>query len=153
LYKRSEIFQTKEAFWTAFGRYLSLENNSEDRKINWINYHTGFKDVFFRMDADQKKASVSIQLKHNDEILRLLWFEKFREFKNFLVNAVGEEWMWEANTLDEYQKTISKIYIELQDVNVMDQGDWPKIISFLKPRIIALDAFWNEVKDGFEEMR
>lgn len=153
MYKRSEIFQTKEAFWTAFGRYLSLENNSEGRKINWINYHTGFKDIYFRMNADQKKADISIQLKHNDETLRALWFEKFREFNRFLIDAVGEEWVWEQNTEDEYQKPISKIYVELNDVNVMDQNDWPRIISFLKPRIMGLDSFWNEVKDGFEKLR
>jgi hypothetical protein len=33
----------------------------------------------------------------------------------------------------------------------MEEGDWPAIISFLKPRIIALDEFWENVKPGFED--
>jgi len=28
--------------------------------------------------------------------------------------------------------------------------DWPAMISFLKPRVIALDQFWNLVKEEFE---
>ncbi|TVP42967.1 MAG: DUF4268 domain-containing protein, partial [Mongoliibacter sp.] len=38
----------------------------------------------------------------------------------------------------------------LADVNVMEKDDWPAIISFLKPRIIALDAFWSNIKPAFE---
>jgi uncharacterized circularly permuted ATP-grasp superfamily protein len=35
--------------------------------------------------------------------------------------------------------------------NVMDKNTWPEIISFLKPRIIALDAFWTNIKPAFED--
>jgi hypothetical protein len=34
----------------------------------------------------------------------------------------------------------------------MKRDDWPAIISFLKPRIIALDAFWSQAKYGFEDI-
>jgi len=37
----------------------------------------------------------------------------------------------------------------LKEVNIFDTNAWPAIISFLKPRIIALDKFWSLVKDGF----
>jgi hypothetical protein len=32
----------------------------------------------------------------------------------------------------------------------MNEEYWPEIISFLKPRIIGLDDFWDRVKPGFE---
>jgi len=38
----------------------------------------------------------------------------------------------------------------LPAVNILKENDWPAIISFLKPRIIALDKFWILVKDSFD---
>jgi hypothetical protein len=58
-------------------------------------------------------------------------------------------WRWNE-TLPTEHKTISSISQQLDGVNIFNQSDWPAIISFLKPRIIALDAFWDMVKDGFE---
>ena len=52
---------------------------------------------------------------------------------------------------NEVGQPISKIEYVLEGVNVLDSNDWPSIISFLKPRIIALDDFWDQVKPGFEE--
>ena len=153
MYSRAEVSKLKEAFWTAFGRFLSINSNSEGEKVNWLNYATGYKDVYFRMDADQKKASISIQLRHGDTLLRSLYYDRFDELHTLFMEAMGEDWIWEPEAEDEYGRPISKIYIELPGVNVFNQAEWPQIISFLRPRMIALDAFWNEVKDAFEELR
>jgi len=153
MYSRAEASQLKHEFWIAFGRYISLHPNSEGGKINWVNYHTGFKYLYFRMEADQKKASVSILLTHPDELLRELYFEKLESFRPFLVAAQEEDWTWQREVKDEFGKNTSRIWKELAGVNVYDKQCWPEIISFLKPRIIALDTFWNDVKDGFEELR
>lgn len=153
MYSRAEASQLRQAFWTAFGRYMSYHLNSEGQKINWVNYHTGYKDVYFRMDADQKKAGISVQFTHSDSLLRQLYYEKFEELQTLFTEAMGEEWIWEPDWVNEHGKYISKIYIELPGVNIFKQEEWPQIISFLKPRIMALDTFWNEVKDLFEELR
>lgn len=153
MYSRAEASRIRQAFWTAFGKYLSPYLSSEGSKISWVNYHTGFRHVYFRMDAGTKKASITIELTHPDAEIQKMFFDKFKYYKNILDISLGEEWAWELHTRDEHGKTISRIYKELEAVNVFKQEDWPKIISFLKPRIIALDEFWNTVKEGFEELR
>jgi hypothetical protein len=35
-------------------------------------------------------------------------------------------------------------------VNIFHEADWPAIISFLKPRIMALDEFWEIAKNVIE---
>lgn len=65
---------------------------------------------------------------------------------------VGSDWLWQENAVDESNRAISKIEIMLPGVNVFDQNSWPAIISFLKEKMIALDAFWSLVKDGFEAL-
>lgn len=153
MYSRAETARLKEAFWTAFGRFLSLQTNSTGEKINWINYGTGHKHVYFRMDVDRKQAFIGMVLRHPDTLLQTLYYDKFSELRTWFTESMGEEWIWEPATPDEYGKPVSKIYTVLPGVNIVKQDDWPKIIRFLQPRIIALDVFWNEVKDGFDELK
>jgi len=51
----------------------------------------------------------------------------------------------------ESGKLVSKIYQERKCINIMRREDWPALISFFKPRMMALDEFWNSVKYSFEE--
>jgi hypothetical protein len=125
--------------------------NAQGRRINWPNYRTGVKDIYFRMRAEREFASIGIELGHADEEMQELFFDQFAQLKKLLVASVGEEWDWKLHAKNEHGQTISKIEKVLPGVNVMEQPDWPKIISFLKPRIIALDGFWDNVKPGFEE--
>ena len=153
MYSKAEASQLKHEFWIAFGRYLSLHLNSEGLKINWVNYHTGYKHVYFRMEANQKQASISIELTHPDTLMRELYYDRLSDFRTLITNALGEEWTWEATTTDAQGKAVSRIYKAMDGVNVFDRNSWPEIISFLKPRILALDEVWNDIKDAFEELR
>ncbi|MDF2438950.1 MAG: hypothetical protein K0Q95_3326 [Bacteroidota bacterium] len=153
MYSRNEAAQLKQEFWIAFGKYMSLHPGSEGLRINWINYHTGYKHVYFRMHADQKKALISIQLTHPDPLWRELYYDRFSDFKTIIHEGLDEEWVWEKEYTDEHRKLISRIYKEISNVNLYNKDTWPEIISFLKPRIIALDEIWNIIKDAFEELR
>jgi hypothetical protein len=152
MYSKEEISKTKTAFWTMFGRYMKPVPSSWKDKVNWLNYKTGIKDVFFSMDADNESASIGIELRHPNEMTRKKLFEHFQRLQKILEESTGETWQWQQDVANEHGQMISSISIALQDVNILDKASWPVIISFLKPRIIALDAFWGDVKDGVEMM-
>jgi len=63
---------------------------------------------------------------------------------------IGEEWIWDDSFYDEYGKHTARIYTEIRGLSVFKKEDWPALISFFKPRIIALDSFWSTAKYGFE---
>lgn len=153
MYSKQEASQLRQEFWTAFGQYMSPVLSCEGERTNWINYKTGEKDIYFRMDADNKKASVGIELTHKDEGIRELYFEQFRQLKNLLHDALQEEWTWQLHTCNEHGRYISRIYTEINGVSVFKREDWPQLISFFKPRVIALDEFWSTAKHAFEAMR
>lgn len=127
--------------------------SAEGEKINWINYKTGEKDIFFKMHADNKKASIGIELHHRDAGVQQLYFEQFVELRQILENSLEEEWTWQLHTHDANGKLASKIFTESGGVSIFKKEDWPSLISFFKPRIIALDEFWSSVKIGFESLR
>ncbi|MFC7667142.1 hypothetical protein ACFQT0_06705 [Hymenobacter humi] len=43
--------------------------------------------------------------------------------------------------------------MSLSPVNLFSRDDWPALISFFKPRIIALDAFWADAQYTFEALK
>lgn len=150
MYNKAESTRIRTEFWITFGQYMKPVPNSQGFKTKWANYKTGVKDIYFRMKAEQEFASIGIEITHSDEELQELFFDQFREFKKILFSSTGEEWDWKLFSTNEVGQTISKIEKILPNVNVMEERDWPSIISFLKPRIIALDDFWENVKPGFE---
>ncbi|GHA60448.1 DUF4268 domain-containing protein [Pontibacter akesuensis] len=151
MYTREQASQLRQQFWTTFGQYLTPLLSAEGMRVNWINYKTGAKHVYFRMNADKKQGSIAIELTHPDVEMQQLVFEQLLEHKTMLHEALGEEWEWALHTTDENDRTVSRIYKEIAPANVFNKDDWPKLISFFKPRIIALDAFWSDARYSFEE--
>ncbi|WP_254093527.1 DUF4268 domain-containing protein [Dawidia soli] len=143
----------KEEFWTTFGRYMSPIPSAEGFKINWVNYHTKLKDVYFRMDAGRKAAVISISIEQRDQAIQELYFEQFLELKNILHTTLEEEWVWQLHVPVEDGKIVSRIYTELAGVSVFNRDQWAELISFFKPRIIALDAFWENARYSFEGLK
>ena len=149
MYTRQEVSRIRQQFWTAFGQYMQPITSSEGEKINWVNYRTGAKDIYFRMEADKTHASISIELSHADHHAQASYFDRLQKLKSIFTETMNEQWTWERLVPDEHGKLVSRIYSEMKNVNIMNQSDWPALISFFKQRIIALDSFWNSIKDTF----
>ncbi len=150
MYTRQQVSQTRQRFWASFGQYMRPVKGATGDTINWLNYKTGIRRIYFRMDATAEAASVAIELQHPDPELRRHYWEQLLPLKSMLENRTGEKWDWEPDHKEENGNVIGRIAKTIVPVNILAETDWPFIISFLKPRIIALDQFWSDVKDGFE---
>jgi hypothetical protein len=149
MFKREEASNIRQEFWTTFGKYMSPIPSAEGIKINWINYRTTIKEVYFRMDVNHNKAVISITMEHHDPEIRELYFQQFQELKNLLHTTLQEEWEWQLQASLEEGKKISRISKTRSGVSVFNKEDWPELISFFKPRMIALDQFWENAKYSF----
>ena len=150
MYSRREKSLIRKNFWTMFGQYMRPVLNANDEEVNWVNYKTGARHIYFRMDATGEQTTVAIELRHPELSRQEFYFEKFKKLESLFQQSTGEKWQWELHATDEDGKPVSRISTQLNDVNVFNNNDWPAIISFLKPRVIALDRFWNLVKEEFE---
>ena len=152
MYSKEEASKLRQQFWIAFGKYMKPIPSADGLPINWVNYKTSVKNVFFKMNADQRKTTISIEITHQDEETRAIYFEQFKALKLLFSDAVNEDWAWEQSVLNEYGIPFAQISISLTGISIFNQKNWPEIISFLKPRILALDQFWVDVKPIFEEL-
>jgi Domain of unknown function (DUF4268) len=153
MYSKTEVTQLRQAFWTTFGQYMAPVPSAEGVSTNWINYKTGLKHVYFRLHADGRHATIGIELTHPDAGVRELYFEQLRELKPLLHEAVGESWRWEADTTDANGQPMSRVFTELTPINLFSRDDWPALISFFKPRLMALDEFWSTGQYAFDALR
>ena len=153
MYTKKEISKQKQAFWTAFGRYMKPVLSADSEEISWLNFKTGNKQVSIKMDVDSRQAYIAIVCHHPDPDRQHLYFDRFVQLKDIFYETLGEEdWTWQSIGTDEHGRSISTIHKELTGVNIFHNEDWPAIISFLKPRIIAMDAFWNMVRYPFSNL-
>jgi hypothetical protein len=152
MYSRQEISKQKQAFWTAFGKYMQPVLSAEGTGISWVNYKTGIPGISFKMEADNNAVSIAIVLFHADPSIQQLYYNRFLQLKTMLSTTLEEtDWTWRPPLPDAYGKIVSTISKQLTPVSIQRKEDWPAMISFLKSRIIALDEFWTTAKYGFEE--
>jgi hypothetical protein len=141
MYTKQEASRLRQEFWTAFGQYMVLSLSTGGERVNWLNYKTGVRYLNFKMEAARDGASIAIVLSHPDRGQQQLYYTQLLQSKKILETFTGEGWQWDING------TVSS---RLEGVNVFNREDWSAIISFLKPRLLALDAWWQEAKWGFE---
>ncbi|WP_179414174.1 DUF4268 domain-containing protein [Mucilaginibacter sp. E4BP6] len=153
MYSKDESSTIKQTFWTTFGQYISPQLSADSLKVNWVNYKTGIKHLHFKMETANRSVSIGIVIAHPDRGIQELFFEQFTELKTLMKNTLGEDWIWALHDTDEYGKTISRIYTQLDGVSVYNRADWPQLISFFKSRIIALDEFWSTAQYSFESLK
>lgn len=150
MYSKEEVKRLKEDFWTSYGQYMSVVPSADGERINWVNYKTGIKHLYFRMDADKKHAEICVEISHPDAGLRELIYDQFLELKSVFLQNVSGTWTWDKALYTSEGKQISKISCQLFDVSIFKRDDWPKLITFFKTHLIALDEFWSTAKYSFD---
>ena len=153
MYSKAEAAQLRQAFWTTFGQYMAPVPSAEGLPASWINYKTGLRHVYFRLHADNHRATIAIELTHPDAGIRELYFAQFEELKALLHETLGETWTWEPHAESASGQPLSRIYQELPAASLFSRNDWPRLISFFKPRLMALDAFWSTAQYAFDGLR
>lgn len=149
MYSKEEASQIRKKFWVSFGKYMRLQPSASGGRVNWINYKTGIKGIFFKTDVGNKSARIAIEIRPADDEMRPLMFEQFEEYKTFFESAVGEEWLWLQEVYDDTGMLLDKIELRLENVSIFRETDWPEIIQFLKTNLILLDEFWDAAADAF----
>ncbi len=152
MYSKQQASQIRQTFWSTFGQYMSPILSADNEKINWVNYKTGQKHVYFKLNADQKFASIGIEITHPALDEQKKFYNQFVDLKNMLHTSLGENWDWVLHTTDENDKVVSRIFIEIVGKSIYNKEDWPALISFFKPRLIALDTFWSQAQYGFQTL-
>lgn len=126
--------------------------SAEGEKINWINYKTGVKDLQFNLKIFKDSVSIAIEIDKKDKSSQYLHFEVLEKFKKQFETICGKHWQWEKTVVINEGKTCSRVVATLDKVSILNQSQWPEIISFFKMNLILLDEFWSNFKFAFDHL-
>ncbi|HEY9186247.1 MAG TPA: DUF4268 domain-containing protein [Salegentibacter sp.] len=138
MFSREESKKLRQQFWTSFGIVY---------RTKWILYDTKQKEIQLKFTFNRKFAQVSLDVIDPDELVRAYYFEKLLSLKQIIRNEYLPEAIFEeAYELPE-GKTISRVYVQLDGVNIHKRQQWPEVMKFLNEHMLQLEAFFEEYRD------
>lgn len=149
---KEEAKEWRIEFWGKLQKQMEKMRNSHGSKVNWMNYNTGVRHLYFRMEADDKGARLCIDLQFPDEGVREVYYEQFEAFKNILDNTF-KDLQWHKEWDHWNGKRISRIVTERSDCSFLNQKDWDKMHLFLKLNFKKLDEFWCDFAEVFHNLK
>ena len=141
MYSKEEAKKIRQQFWTMFGKRY-------DRK--WLLYDTKLKDVVLKFSFEDRRALVSIDINHDDDIFRSYYYEKLVSLKNIMLEEVSDELIFEENYLLESGKMISRVFVMLEGIKIQKQTDWPDVYDFYHKHMDKMESFFLDYKDFIE---
>jgi hypothetical protein len=100
--------------------------------------------------VDREVAQVGIDLETRNMDKRLELYEKLEAVKKVLEETVGEPMMWELEYIRENGKSVSRIYTEIDGIDIYDRDTWKRAHDFMTDRMMKLELFYREYQDYFK---
>jgi len=144
---KEELKEKNSSFWNEFRKTMNKETSSTGRQINWINYPTGVKDIYIRMEVDSKGAALCFDIQPKSDGIRQILWEQMTELKAIMESEMGIKADWNEESHFWNDRLISRIKWEDKSLNYFNEEDIPKIIDFLKDKLKRFDKFYQEYKD------
>ena len=135
MFSKEESKNIREEFWTGFGKAYSRK---------WILYDTKMKELQLKFSFDNRTAKVSMDISSRDELIRAYYFEKISALKTILLNEYLPDATFEEAFLLPEGKTISSIFVELENVNIHNRKDWPNVFEFFYDKMNLMETFFLE---------
>ena len=138
MFSKAESKKLRQQFWTSFGIVF---------RRKWVLYDTGIKELQLKFTFNRKFAQVSLDVLDEDQLIRAYYLEKLLSLKNILIS----EYLPEAVYEEEYElpegKIISRVYVQLDGVNIHNRQQWPEVMKFLSDNMVKMEAFFEEYRD------
>lgn len=144
---KEERKERNTAFWSEFKKVMRPFKSSNGRRMNWIGYPSDVKNIYIRMEVDNLSARLCFDIQAKEEGVRAILYEQMTELKKVLESSMKTETHWIKDFQTKEGITISRVFWESEPLNFYKDEDWPKIMAFLKDRLIEFDEFYQEFKD------
>lgn len=151
MFTKQELKNINTKFWTVFGTLMKPHRSISGSKINWSNYNTKVKGIYFRLLADKNSASVCLDFENKDEDIKELQMAQFDELKNVFNSTMPSEFEHQQLMIDD--RFIDRYQVSINNCSLFSESSWPDMFAFYKNNLIAFDDFWTNFKDLFLELK
>lgn len=142
-------FSIRREFWKQLLPQIQdtkLFSNVNPTRDHWLSSGAGTSGVMYSFVITGSYARVELGLISSSKEKNKSYFTKLYKSKDAIEARLGCELVWEELP----ENKMSRIKIELQDVNLFNAGDWPKMTSFL---IETLPKFEQALQPFVEKLK
>ncbi|MEX0987640.1 MAG: DUF4268 domain-containing protein [Bacteroidales bacterium] len=147
MYTKEEARLIRSGFWEQFRAYTHNRRKNKGRTGVWILDKTGINALNLRFHFDNEQALVGIDLETKNMDKRIELYDKLETLRKQINIALGENTKWELEYVRENNKTISRIYTNIEGVDIFDKTTWNRVNMFFFDRMTALEDVYLEYKD------
>jgi hypothetical protein len=144
---KEELKKTKIEFWQDFKKHISKFRSTSGKKVNWLNYPTEIKDLYFRLEVEKNSISVNFDFQFKDSSVRAVFWEQMHELKNVFEQELGNDAIWIENCSSEYVNHFSRIQWKKEGLNYLNKTHQDEIFTFFEQKLIAFDEFYQNFKE------
>ncbi|MEN8230513.1 MAG: DUF4268 domain-containing protein [Bacteroidota bacterium] len=150
MFSKEVAKQLREEFWEQFNAMSTRRRLRKKLPGTWLLTHTGIKALNLRFHVDREIAQVGIDLETRNMDKRLELYEKLESVKKILEESMQEPMNWEIEYIRENGKSVSRIYVQIEDVDIYNRDTWPTIHQFMFGKMMRLESFYHEYRDFFK---
>lgn len=150
MYSKEEAKALREEFWDKFNAMSRQRRLRKKLPGAWLLTHTGIKALNLRFHVDQQAVLVGIDLETRNMDKRLELFEKLESVKKILEEAMKEPMIWELEYIRENGKSVSRIYLQKDGVDIYNRDTWNSAHQFMYDHMMRLEKFYLEYMDYFK---
>lgn len=150
MFSKEEAKTIRQDFWNRFKSISTRKRISAGLPGNWMLNHTGIRALNLRFHVDRNVAQVGIDLETRNMDKRLELYEKWEAVRPLLEEAMGDSLQWELDYIRENGKSVSRIYTEIDGVDIYDRNTWSRAHRFMVDKMMKLEQFFREYQDYFK---
>lgn len=150
MFSKEEAKEIREDFWDQFRRMSAGKRVRKNLPGSWMLSNTGIKALNLRFHVDREVAQVGIDLETRNMDKRIELFEKLESVKNLLEKAMESPLIWELEYIRENGKSVSRIYLEQDGVDIYNRDTWSRAHRFMFSNMMKLETFYREYRDYFK---
>jgi hypothetical protein len=147
MFSKEEAKKLREEFWDQFKRMSAGRRARKKLPGNWMLDQTGIKALNLRFHVDREVAQVGIDLETRNMDKRIELFEKLESLKKLIEEAMESPLLWELEYIRENGKSVSRIYLQMEGVDIYKRDTWSEAHKFMFANMMKLEAFFQEYRD------
>lgn len=150
MFSKEEAKKMREEFWDSFRQVYARRRTRKKLPENWMLSQTGIKALNLKFHVDREVAQVGIDLETRNMEKRIELYEKLEAVKRRLEEAMGGPMQWELEYIRENGKSVSRIYLQLENVDIYNRETWARAHQFMYENMMKLETFYREYRDYFK---
>ena len=150
MFSKEEAKKLREEFWDRFRQMSAGRRARKKLPGNWMLTQTGIKALNLQFYVDREVAQVGIDLETRNMDKRIELYEKLESVKKLLEGAMESPLIWELEYIRENGKSVSRIYLQMEGVNIYNSDTWPGAHQFMYENMMKLETFYQEYRDFFK---